>query len=150
MCDINILISCSSLLIAIISIYLSIRAFYFTKKIRRVDKRPLFEYSNSYGGSIKSDKRFPTIFVELINSGEKAIVTKIVEKTGKDFFCSQINRTIENKELLKFQVNSNNSIEFIDFKYEIDMYFKDIDNKTYIQNIKGVDIYCQISFPKEI
>jgi hypothetical protein len=150
MCDINILISCSSLLIAIISIYLSIRAFYFTKRIRKIDKQPLFEYSNSFGGSIKRDKKFPAIYFELINSGEKAIVTKIINKTDKNIFFSQINKTIGNKELLEFQLESCNRIEFDDFKYEIDLYFKDIDNKTYIQKIKGVNIYFKISSPKEI
>lgn len=149
--NIPIIISMISLLIAIISIGLSIKTYCFSKKMRANDKQPLFEPSNSFGGYINIEKRIPKIDLELKNSGGKAIVHKIEDKTGNNnLFCSQLNKSINNKEVLELKINSTIKIQHEELKYDIDIFVKDVDNRMYIQTIKGQNIYYNISPPKEI
>ena len=75
----SIIISIISILIALISLCLSIKVFYFSKIARANDKRPSFECSNSFGSYADVEKLIPSIHLELTNSGGKATVINIDE-----------------------------------------------------------------------
>ncbi len=140
-----IIISLISILLAIISLRFSIKAFRFSKQNRANDKRPFFEYSTSDGGYVNINKRIPNINLELKNTGEKAILYKIEEKTNNKIICSQLNKTIGNNALLELLIESTKILKHENLDYEIDLYLKDVDNKNYKQTIKGQGIYPSIS-----
>jgi len=148
--NLPVIISIITVLLVIISSGISIKTFAFLKKSRANDKRPVFECSESFGAYANIEKRIPNIHLSLKNTGEKVILFKIEEKTGKEILCSQLNKTINNNELLELQINSNEMIKHEKLNYEIILYLKDIDNKTYTQTIEGPGIYPKISPSKVI
>jgi hypothetical protein len=100
----SLIISILSLLIALTSLALSKKAYRFSTKTRANDKLPLFEYSNSFGGYHNIEERIPNINLELKNSRGKAVIYKINEKNGNKLLCPQIDKTIDNNELLELQI----------------------------------------------
>lgn len=144
------IISFASLIIAVISIVLSIKAFYFSKKTRENDNRPLLEYSNSFGGYINTNERILNIHLELKNTGSKAIILKIEDLFSNGILCSQINTSINNNAMVEILINAKQRIKHEELNYNFNIYLKNIDNKIYMQTIIGHGIYPKISPSKKI
>lgn len=132
------------LITSIVVIVIPILSFVFKKRIRKNDIRPFFEDTNTSFGSLNIGERIPIINVILKNSGGKAIVLKIDEKTGTKIYCTQVNSIVENLDVFEFKIRSYKAKTFEEFKYKVNILFKDIDNRIYIQKIQGKNIYFTV------
>lgn len=130
-----------SLFISIIAIILSLKSFLLANKMRTNDVRPFFEDTNDTIGVSNKGERIPIVNVRLKNSGGKAIILNIKEKTEKRIYSTLVNASVENSGILDFNIKSNKAIAFEDFNYKVNIFFKDIDSKTYIQKIQGENIF---------
>lgn len=133
-----------SLIISIVAIFISIMSFVFKKRIRQNDIRPFFEDTNNSFGSSNKGEKIPIINIILKNSGGKAVILKIEEKTKNKIYCTQANSTVENLGIFELKIKSNTKILFEEFEYKLNVFFKDIDNHIYIQKIHGRNIYFNV------
>jgi len=136
-------------LIPIAAIVISIIAFNFKRNVRINDIRPLFEYSDIYPRyhDIKSKNRISYIELTIINRGGKAFICRIEDKTANIIYTEQLNKYINTNEFMSLTINPNKTIKHEDINYDIDLFIKDIENREYLQTIKGPGIYPKISQP---
>lgn len=138
-------VSTISLIISSIALLLSYRAFKFSLRSRVADKKPVFEYSDSFGGYFESSKRSPTIEIVIINTGNSGIIYGIKDLYESKIICSSLNKILNNNSTFSFKIVSKREIlKHEDIKYKITIAIKDIDNRKYSQIIEGKGINFEI------
>lgn len=139
-------ISIVSIIIAVLSMILSVFSIYFAVKKRVNDFRPIIKYSNSFSIPSKNKKNpIEELQLELKNYGSKSIIVGVKDCVGN--FVK-----LPNKEIV---VSENEVFDLIVFfntskGYKVKLLIKDLDNRFYIQTITGKDIYPRIIDAKRI